>query len=35
VPEGYQPGIMPPNYEDTLRPEEVDALVTYLAGVSK
>ncbi len=35
VPDGYQPGIMPPNYEDTLKPEEVDALVTYLAGVSR
>ena len=35
VPDGYQPGIMPPNYEDTLRPEEVDALVTYLTEVSK
>jgi cytochrome c oxidase subunit 2 len=35
VVDGYQPGIMPPNYEDTLRPEEVDALVTYLTEVTK
>ena len=35
VPSGFQPGIMPGNYEDTLTPEEVDALVTYLAGVSE
>ncbi len=35
IADGYQPGIMPPNYEDTLRPEEVDALVTYLQEVSR
>jgi cytochrome c oxidase subunit 2 len=27
---GFQPGIMPKNYGDTLSPDELDALVTYL-----
>ncbi len=31
VTEGFQPGIMPPNYGDTLSAEELDALVEYLA----
>ena len=35
IADGYQPGFMPPNYGDTLRPEEVDALVTYLQEVSR
>jgi cytochrome c oxidase subunit II len=35
VAEGFQPGIMPPNYGETLPPEEVDALVKYLADVTK
>ncbi len=30
VPEGFQPGIMPPNYGQTLDPTEIDALVDYL-----
>jgi cytochrome c oxidase subunit II len=29
---GYQPGVMPPNFGDTLSPEELDALVAYLSG---
>jgi cytochrome c oxidase subunit 2 len=31
---GYQAGIMPKNYGDTLSPDELDALVTYLSKVS-
>jgi cytochrome c oxidase subunit II len=31
---GYQPGIMPPNFGDTLSPEQVDALVKYLSEVT-
>ena len=37
VSEGFQPGVMPQNYEDILGAEGVDALVTYLlenAGAS-
>ncbi len=33
--EGFGPGIMPPNYADTLSPAEVDALVKYLAEMTK
>ena len=32
VTEGYQPGVMPPTFGDTLSPEALDALVTYLSG---
>ena len=32
VAAGYQPGVMPPNFGDTLSPEELDALVAYLSG---
>ena len=32
---GSQGGIMPPNYDETLQPEEVDALVDYLVEVTK
>ncbi|MDP9376989.1 MAG: cytochrome c oxidase subunit II [Actinomycetota bacterium] len=32
---GFSAGIMPPNYDETLKPEEVDALVKYLAKVTK
>jgi cytochrome c oxidase subunit 2 len=35
VAEGYSPGIMPPNYGQTLDPQEVDALVDYLAEVTR
>jgi cytochrome c oxidase subunit 2 len=31
---GFQAGIMPKNYGDTLSPDELDALVTYLSKVS-
>jgi cytochrome c oxidase subunit 2 len=31
---GYQPGVMPSNFGDTLSPEQVDALVKYLAQVT-
>ena len=34
IAEGFQAGIMPPNYGDTLSPEELDALVGYLAEVA-
>ena len=30
ITKGYQPGIMPPNYKQTLQPSEIDALVKYL-----
>ena len=29
---GYQPGVMPPDFGDTLSPEELDALVAFLSG---
>ena len=32
---GFSEGLMPPNYEDTLQPAELDALVEYLADVTK
>ena len=32
---GYQDGIMPPNFGDTLQAAELDALVKYLAQVTK
>ena len=35
VTEGYTDGIMPPNFGDTLQPAELDALVKYLAEVTK
>lgn len=31
VSEGFAEGIMPPNYGEVLTPQEIDALVTYLA----
>jgi cytochrome c oxidase subunit II len=31
---GYQPGIMPPNFGDTLSAQQVDALVKYLSEVT-
>jgi cytochrome c oxidase subunit 2 len=34
VAAGFQKGIMPKNYPDTLSNEEIDALVTYLAKVA-
>ena len=32
---GYSPGIMPPNFEQTLSGQQLDGLVAYLATVSK
>jgi cytochrome c oxidase subunit 2 len=32
---GYQDGIMPPDFGQTLKPEQIDALVKYLSDVSK
>jgi cytochrome c oxidase subunit II len=34
VTQGFQPGIMPTNYGDTLSAEQVDALVDYLSKVT-
>jgi cytochrome c oxidase subunit II len=31
---GYQPGVMPPNFGDTLSAQQVDALVKYLSTVT-
>jgi cytochrome c oxidase subunit 2 len=31
---GFQPGVMPSNFGDTLSPEQVDALVKYLSEVT-
>jgi cytochrome c oxidase subunit II len=31
---GYQPNVMPPNFGDTLSPQQVDALVKYLSTVT-
>jgi cytochrome c oxidase subunit II len=35
VEQGYQKGVMPPNFGQTLKPNEIDALVQYLAQGSK
>jgi cytochrome c oxidase subunit 2 len=35
VTKGYSDGIMPPNFGDTLQAAELDALVKYLAQVTK
>jgi cytochrome c oxidase subunit 2 len=35
VAKGYQDGIMPPNFGQTLTPAEIDALVKYLSEVTK
>lgn len=35
VEEGFQPGVMPANFSETLSAEELDGLVTYLASVSR
>jgi cytochrome c oxidase subunit II len=32
--EGFSPGVMPSNYEETLTEQEIDALVSYLAEVT-
>ena len=35
IAEGFPDGLMPPNYGDQLTPEELDALVEYLAEVTE
>jgi cytochrome c oxidase subunit 2 len=35
IAKGFGPGIMPPNYGDTLTPAEVDALVKFLSEATK
>ena len=35
IADGYQSGIMPGNYADTLPPAQLDALVKYLSEVTK
>jgi cytochrome c oxidase subunit II len=35
ITKGYQDGLMPPNFGDTLQPAELDALVKYLGEVTK
>jgi len=35
IAQGFADGIMPPNFGDTLQPAELDALVKYLAEVTK
>jgi cytochrome c oxidase subunit II len=35
VTKGFQPGIMPPDYEQRLSPAEIDALVKYLQETTK
>ena len=32
---GYQDGVMPANYGETLSPAEIDALVAYVTGAKK
>ena len=34
VAQGFQDGIMPTNYKDTLQPEEIKALTDYLVKVA-
>ena len=34
VEDGYPPNVMPQGYEDQLSPEDLDALVSYLAQVT-
>jgi hypothetical protein len=35
IPTGYQSGVMPPNFAQTLGPTKVQALVNYLSSVTK
>jgi cytochrome c oxidase subunit 2 len=35
IANGYQPGIMPPNFEQTLQPAQLDSLVKYLSDVTR
>ena len=32
IAKGYQPNVMPPTFGDTLKPDELDALVAYVSG---
>jgi cytochrome c oxidase subunit 2 len=35
IADGYQSGVMPPNFGQTLQPAQIDALVKYLSEVTK
>jgi cytochrome c oxidase subunit 2 len=35
IAEGFGPNIMPPDYADTIKPEQLDALVSYLEEASR
>jgi len=35
IPSGYHAGVMPPNFTQTLTPAEIQALVNFLASVTK
>ena len=35
IADGYQDGVMPPNYSQTLPAPQLDALVKYLSEVTK
>ncbi|HWK27687.1 MAG TPA: cytochrome c oxidase subunit II [Solirubrobacter sp.] len=35
IADGYQSGVMPPNYGQTLQPAQIDALAKYLSEVTK
>ncbi len=35
IANGYQADVMPPNYGETLQPDQIDALTTYLSEVTK
>ena len=35
IADGYQADVMPPNYGETLPPDQIDALTTYLSEVTK
>ena len=35
ITDGYQADIMPPNYDETLQPAQIDALAKYLSEVTK
>ncbi len=34
IAKGYPDGIMPPNYRQTLQPEQIKALIDYLVKVA-
>lgn len=35
IAKGFSPGVMPPNFGETLKPDEIDALVQYLISSTK